>query len=38
MLPRVHDAFLRYCYYQPGQYAKESDFKALSHNIPETEK
>ena len=32
------DTFLERCYYQPGQYAEESDFKALSDRMSETEK
>ena len=32
------DTFLERCYYQPGQYSEQSDFKALSDRMTETEK
>lgn len=33
-----YDTFLDRCYYQPGQYSDQSDFKALSDRMTETEK
>ncbi|CAK0785009.1 glucose-6-phosphate 1-dehydrogenase [Coccomyxa viridis] len=33
-----YDTFLERCYYQPGQYSDESDFKALSERMTGTEK
>ena len=33
-----YDTFLERCYYQPGQYSDESDFKALSDRMTGTEK
>ena len=33
-----YDTFLDRCYYQPGQYSEQSDFKALSDRMTETEK
>jgi glucose-6-phosphate 1-dehydrogenase len=31
------DAFLERCFYQPGQYAEEADFRALSDRMAELE-
>ncbi len=32
------DEFLERCFYQPGQYASEDDFRALSDRLSEVEK
>ena len=32
------DLFLERCFYQPGQYASEEDFSALSERLSEVEK
>ena len=32
------DTFLERCFYQPGQYASEDDFRALSDRMSELEK